>query len=342
MVVVVHPNKYSGGLYSLSFSLSSFRSIFSSLCINESIYCSVYYYHYQLSHLIYECTTIYSFSSSISLISVYYAPHLLSSVPLILIFQPSQHHYTLGDCKMEADVWFSEVNRAIFIIVATPVEAMDVTSEFSRRQLRGLWFFIYIVRLRLFQIEESLETLKPFDVYDWSVDFFFNYMDAQQVSSTQQVDMLDLHGLPAEVSLQLFTDAAIDTSRKRYSIGAIVMNSSNQVIAGFVKPFEGCVSPVIAEAKEILQALQWVTCIHLLVDVLKTDCKSIVDKISSSKRGCNVLDDIITCIRGLLSNCPLLSLSFVRRESNLLAHQVARWGLGLDSELIWNGSLPSI
>ncbi|XP_060964491.1 uncharacterized protein LOC133033588 isoform X2 [Cannabis sativa] len=316
MVVVVPPNRYSGGLYFLSFSLSSLRSIFSYLCINESIYCSVYYYHYQLSHLIYECTIIYSFSSSISLFSVYYAPHLLSSVPLLLIFQPLQHHYTLGDCKMEADIWFSEVNRAIFIIVATPVEARDVTSEFSRRQLRGLWFFLYIVRLRLFQIEESLETLK--------------------------VDMLDLHGLPAGVSLQLFTDAAIDTSRKRYSIGAVVMNSSNQVIAGFVKPFEGCVSPVIAKAKAILQALQWVTCIHLPVDVLKTDCKSIVDKISSSKRGCNVLDDFITCIRGLLSNCPLLSLSFVRRESNLLAHQVARWGLGLDSELIWNGSLPSI
>uniref|UniRef100_A0A803P5C9 RAB6-interacting golgin n=1 Tax=Cannabis sativa TaxID=3483 RepID=A0A803P5C9_CANSA len=121
-------------------------------------------------------------------------------------------------------------------------------------------------------------SLQPVDVYDWSVDFFFKYMDAQQVSSTQQVDLLDLHGLPAGVSLQLFTDAAIDTSRKRYSIGAVVMNSSNQVIAGFVKPFEGCVSPVIAEAKAILQALQWVTCIHLPVDVLKTDCKSIVDK----------------------------------------------------------------
>ncbi|XP_060965459.1 uncharacterized protein LOC133034395 [Cannabis sativa] len=113
---------------------------------------------------------------------------------------------------------------------------------------------------------------QPYDIYDWSVDFFFKYLDVQQASSpysTQQVDLLALPDLPAAASIQLFTDAAIDSTRKRFSIGVVVLNSSNQVIAGFAKPFAG--SPMVVEAKAILQAMQWVSCIHLPVDVLKTD-----------------------------------------------------------------------
>ncbi|KAM6571920.1 hypothetical protein CsatA_016000 [Cannabis sativa] len=186
---------------------------------------------------------------------------------------------------------------------------------------------------------------QPFDVYDWSVTFFFKFLDAQQVPVSPSISNLDqvaLQHVPLEGAFQIFTDAAIDVQRKKYSIGAVVLNHSHQVVAGLAKPFTGCVSPMVAEAKAVVLALQWASSIHLLVDILRTDCKSIVDKLYSCTQGCSILDDLIVCIKNLLSPCPNLRVVHVNREYNTLAHSVAKWGLGLDSEFIWNDSLPSI
>uniref|UniRef100_A0A803QVT6 RNase H type-1 domain-containing protein n=1 Tax=Cannabis sativa TaxID=3483 RepID=A0A803QVT6_CANSA len=73
-----------------------------------------------------------------------------------------------------------------------------------------------------------------------------------------------------------------------------------------------------------------------------TDCKSIVDKLAACNWNNSVFDDVVCSIKNLLSFSPDLSISHVGRDFNLLAHRVARMGLGLDNELVWNGSLPSL
>uniref|UniRef100_A0A803PR33 Reverse transcriptase domain-containing protein n=1 Tax=Cannabis sativa TaxID=3483 RepID=A0A803PR33_CANSA len=159
--------------------------------------------------------------------------------------------------------------------------------------------------------------------------------------SISNPDQAALQLIPPQGAFQMFTDAAIDVQRKKYSVGAIVLNHSNQVVAGLAMPFTGCVDPLVAEAKAIVHALQWASSILLPLDILKTDCKSIVDKLYSCNRGCNILDDLVTCIKSLLSPCPNLQVVHVSRNYNTLAHNVAKWGIGLDSEFVWNGSLPS-
>uniref|UniRef100_A0A803Q7V1 DUF4283 domain-containing protein n=1 Tax=Cannabis sativa TaxID=3483 RepID=A0A803Q7V1_CANSA len=76
---------------------------------------------------------------------------------------------------MEANVWVPEVNKSFIIIDATMVEARDVTRDSSRRHLRGLWFYIYIVRLRYCFSYPSPCFLVTFSMYVWVL--FFLKMD---------------------------------------------------------------------------------------------------------------------------------------------------------------------
>uniref|UniRef100_A0A803PJH0 Reverse transcriptase domain-containing protein n=1 Tax=Cannabis sativa TaxID=3483 RepID=A0A803PJH0_CANSA len=111
--------------------------------------------------------------------------------------------------------------------------------------------------------------------------------------------------------------------------------SEGQVVAGLAKAFSGCVSPMVAEAKAVVHALQWAYSICLPVDVLKTDCKYIVDKLHYGTQGCSSVDDLIVCIKNLLSIRSSLRLAHVNREFNTIAHRVAKWGIGLDRLVDW-------
>ncbi|KAM6574614.1 hypothetical protein CsatA_022941 [Cannabis sativa] len=143
-------------------------------------------------------------------------------------------------------------------------------------------------------------------------------------------------------SLQVFTDAAIDVRGQKHSYGIVVANESGAVKAGVAKPCIGSIPAVLAEAKAIYHAILWVQLLHLPVDTLKTDCKTIVDKLNHCNWNASPLDDVLVGIKNLLSFSPNLRVEHVYRESNQLAHWVANFGLRLDNEIVWNGSLPSI
>uniref|UniRef100_A0A803QJ15 Reverse transcriptase domain-containing protein n=1 Tax=Cannabis sativa TaxID=3483 RepID=A0A803QJ15_CANSA len=141
--------------------------------------------------------------------------------------------------------------------------------------------------------------------------------------------------------LQDQPDAALDINLKKHSLGVVVQNDQDQVIADIIAPVIGNVSPEIAEAKALLLALEWANIVNLPVSVMESDCKSLVDKVNSSFCNNSVISDLVSRIRHLLSFSPALALSYVPREFNKMAHNCARVGLGLDSEYVWNGCLPS-
>uniref|UniRef100_A0A803NKP9 RNase H type-1 domain-containing protein n=1 Tax=Cannabis sativa TaxID=3483 RepID=A0A803NKP9_CANSA len=166
--------------------------------------------------------------------------------------------------------------------------------------------------------------------------FFFKFLDVQQnhVTGSQSATLSTPVQLPSSTGLKIFTDAAIDSVNRRHSIGVVVLDANNAVKAGFSTPFVGLVPPAVAEAKAIFQAIQWAQMIHLPLDVLLTDCKSIVDKLTSCNWNNSVLDDVLVNVENLLSFSPRLAICYVHKDSNVIAHKLAKLGLGLDNELV--------
>uniref|UniRef100_A0A803Q7W1 RNase H type-1 domain-containing protein n=1 Tax=Cannabis sativa TaxID=3483 RepID=A0A803Q7W1_CANSA len=141
---------------------------------------------------------------------------------------------------------------------------------------------------------------------------------------------------------RFYIDVALDHHSKKHSYGIVVVDDLDRVKVGIDKPCVGSAPTVIAEVKAIHHAVQWIQLLHLPVDVLKIDCKTIVDKLNSCNWNASPLDDILISIKHLLSFSPNLKVVHVYRDSNQLAHKIAKLGLGLDNELVWNGPLPSM
>uniref|UniRef100_A0A803PZX0 RNase H type-1 domain-containing protein n=1 Tax=Cannabis sativa TaxID=3483 RepID=A0A803PZX0_CANSA len=118
-----------------------------------------------------------------------------------------------------------------------------------------------------------------------------------------------------EGSLQIYTDAALDHHNKKHSYGIEL----DRVKAGVAKPCVGSNPAAIAEAKAIQHVIQWIQLLHLSVDVLKMDCKTIVDKVNSCNLNVSPLDDILISIKHLLSFSPNLKVVHNYRDSNQLS-----------------------
>ncbi|XP_030479177.1 uncharacterized protein LOC115696415 [Cannabis sativa] len=256
--------------------------------------------------------------------------------------------HALLDCSRARKAW----RHSRFANYFHTFKTLDIAEFFlglfntlDKNDVGILFCFIWALWNQRNNIVYNQYTLPPKEVYDWSLNYFFKFLDAQQqhVTGSQFAsNSAQPTQIPPSTRFRIFTDAAIDSVNRKHSIGVVVLDADNAVKAGFSAPFSGLVPPAVAEAKAIFQAIQWAQMISLPVDVLLTDCKSIVDKLSSCNRNNSVLDDVLSNIQNLLSFSPRLAISYVPRENNVLAHKLAKFGLGLDNELIWNGSLPSI
>uniref|UniRef100_A0A803PHZ6 Reverse transcriptase domain-containing protein n=1 Tax=Cannabis sativa TaxID=3483 RepID=A0A803PHZ6_CANSA len=83
--------------------------------------------------------------------------------------------------------------------------------------------------------------------------------------------MLSQFILELLASYQIYTNVAIDNTKKKHSLEIVVINESNQNVAGIIKPIVGNVSPTIAEAKGLLLAVQWSQLIRLPVANLRDE-----------------------------------------------------------------------
>uniref|UniRef100_A0A803Q405 RNase H type-1 domain-containing protein n=1 Tax=Cannabis sativa TaxID=3483 RepID=A0A803Q405_CANSA len=289
-------------------------------------------------------------SDTIPVASTLFAKHIIDS-PLYSFCKNSPetvHHALLGCSRLRkawkslrfVDHYHKYKHLDIIDFLLCSFEALD------KNYLSILFCFLWALWNQRNNYIHRNTVVHAADIFDWSVNYFFQYLDAQQniqpYSVAAQAPSRVSNGASGS-SLQVYIDAAIDVRGQKHSYGIVVAGDSGFVKAGVVKPCIGGIPAIIAEAKAIYHAIQWVQLLHLPMDVLKTNCKTIVDKLNSCNWNASPLDDILVGIKNLLSFSLNLKVEHVYRDSNQLAHWVAKLGLGLDiNELVCNGSLSSL
>uniref|UniRef100_A0A803PYN6 Reverse transcriptase domain-containing protein n=1 Tax=Cannabis sativa TaxID=3483 RepID=A0A803PYN6_CANSA len=227
----------------------------------------------------------------------------------------------------------------IYAYISKAVETFD------KRMLCIFFCFLWMVWSQRNNYLHHHRCLSPMFIFDHAVaylqDFESANLKAEGICNVQR-SSISHTSLVAPSRYRINTDAAIDLNLKKHSLGVVVRDAQDQVVAGVIAPVIGHVPPDIAEAKALLLALEWAQNVNLPVDVVESDCKSLVDKVNGSFSNYSVMSDFVVRIRHLLSFSPTCILSFVPRELNKLAHNCARAGLGLDGEYSWNGCLPSL
>lgn len=128
---------------------------------------------------------------------------------------------------------------------------------------------------------------------------------------------------PAEGTVKCNVDAALFDDN-RFGIGLCIRDYQGLFVKAKTVWFYGSPPPQEAEALGLLTAVKWLQELHIQRVTIELDCKSVVDGIRGVCHSVTEFGSILSSCRNLLSLSQNYTVSFIRRQANLVAHSLAR------------------
>ncbi|KAL8459135.1 hypothetical protein ACS0TY_035719 [Phlomoides rotata] len=91
----------------------------------------------------------------------------------------------------------------------------------------------------------------------------------------------------------------------------------------------------VGEAMALYEALQWLKNLGLERVKVEVDSKTVAEALTSSTSDLSIFGDYILRCKLFLESRPNISVSFVRRNANVLAHRLARASRSYSSPNTW-------
>ncbi|KAL5823827.1 hypothetical protein ACOSQ4_021727 [Xanthoceras sorbifolium] len=112
------------------------------------------------------------------------------------------------------------------------------------------------------------------------------------------------------------------------------------VLASCAQGLDSCFSPQIAEALAIKLGLSLTIEIDFTRVCLESDASAVVNLITFCCQRLSEIDIVIADILSLLNSLESVSVSFVAREANRIAHRLAKFGLSFVDGYVWLEDYP--
>uniref|UniRef100_A0A803PEK6 Reverse transcriptase domain-containing protein n=1 Tax=Cannabis sativa TaxID=3483 RepID=A0A803PEK6_CANSA len=129
---------------------------------------------------------------------------------------------------------------------------------------------------------------------------------------------------PNHNSVKINVDAALFESNHSFGFGMVLRDSRGVLVHGRTILKQGDVNPALAEAMGVREALSWIKTLSLHKCVLETDSLVVVQAIRSSIDMISLFGLVIKDCKELLATLRNVSIYFVKRSVNSVAHAFAR------------------
>jgi ribonuclease HI len=120
------------------------------------------------------------------------------------------------------------------------------------------------------------------------------------------------------------TDAAFHDASNKTSAGWILRNYTGNFVMAGTAWYQGKYSIIEGEAKALLEAMRTMEQNGFSHVIFETDSKNVVDAIHNLRLGISEFSSIICNIRNVLSLNQNFVVKFVKRQANIVAHNLAR------------------
>ncbi|KAM6543464.1 hypothetical protein CsatB_007911 [Cannabis sativa] len=177
-----------------------------------------------------------------------------------------------------------------------------------------------------------------------SVKGFLNAQSAGfELSSSSLIhgDGAEHWAAPQEHSVKVNVDTAVFGETRQFRIGLVARDAQGLLIEGRTKIFQGHSSPKFIEAMGIRQALSWIKARHWQKVVLETDCLSVVQALRSSIFMISTFGQVVNDCKAMLNVLKNVSIYFVRRSTNMVAHKFARASVSFPDCIFSLKSVPT-
>ncbi|KAM6544531.1 hypothetical protein CsatB_025267 [Cannabis sativa] len=143
-------------------------------------------------------------------------------------------------------------------------------------------------------------------------------------SGFQMGDGVEKWSAPSENRIKINVDAALFEGGTNYGLGMAARDHHGFLVEGRMDFFSGAATPEVAEAIGVREALSWIKRKNWQHASIETDCLVVVQAIRSSTKMLSLFGQIILECKQLLLELKHVSIYFVKRSANVVAHNFAR------------------
>ncbi|XP_074324391.1 uncharacterized protein LOC141661307 [Apium graveolens] len=147
---------------------------------------------------------------------------------------------------------------------------------------------------------------------------------------------------PSTNVVKVSVDAAIFEDQNAFGFGLIARGSDGALITAKSVLHTHLVSPDLADALTIKEALSWIDRMQWPQTILESDCLVAVQAIRSNTPMRSYFGGIIEECRSMLKRLHKVSLFFVKRSANMVAHQLARESYNYPDRSFDGRTVPAI
>ncbi|KAM6585124.1 hypothetical protein CsatB_012126 [Cannabis sativa] len=147
--------------------------------------------------------------------------------------------------------------------------------------------------------------------------------------------------LKPSIGIKLNVDAAIFESSSKHGFGCVVRDTEGTLTAAFAGVKTGSVSPELAEAMGIREALSWLKNHPFSQAIVETDSLVCAEAIRSAEVFASSFGSVVDDCKKILESLSNVSLLFVKRSVNCAAHFVARHSISLAERMFSINSVPT-
>lgn len=137
------------------------------------------------------------------------------------------------------------------------------------------------------------------------------------------------------------TDIAMFQNEGKMGFGFIQRDMHDNVQDCCAWSMIGIMDPTVAKALCIREVLSWIKQKNLTLMIIETDCKIVVTALHNNFSAPNSLGFIIDDCNTLLRQLNFVSIVFVHRSANLVAHTLARASNSWLDKMYWGLHPPA-
>ncbi|XP_074347620.1 uncharacterized protein LOC141686486 [Apium graveolens] len=153
-------------------------------------------------------------------------------------------------------------------------------------------------------------------------------------------DGVSLSVKPQEDTIKVSVDAAVFSDFSAFDIGMVARNSSGHLIQAKAKLFQEMITPALAEAMAIKEALSWTKQEQWKKVVIESDSLVAIQAIRGQVPMRSLLGKVVEDCRNLVKGASTTSLFFVKRYANEAAHYIARESYSFRDRVLVGSSVP--
>lgn len=127
----------------------------------------------------------------------------------------------------------------------------------------------------------------------------------------------------------------------KWGCGAIIQDEAGDFTAAIVTGAEGAKSVLELEARVVLEGIKLVTEMGIDRVVVESDSQLLMQYLSSSTPPISNIGSVLSDIKKISLQFRAILYSFVSKETNKVAHRLAKFGVSLNSPRRWLEYAPS-